>query len=156
MSLSILLLPAAIAYVGIKHARGTPEEREGHFVKVSTRMKDTVLLKQALADIGGEVRTSKYVGKNDLMVDWGDEQGVFTLNDDGIWSVHFTFTKNFVRANQIIEDLDRAYGLRVQEQVVRRLISNSAAAGLNLESVERNDEDEVTIVLEIQRDVLHD
>jgi hypothetical protein len=146
MSISLILIPAAIA--GVAAATGMRGGRHGEatVVRVQTRMRDETLLAAALADTGAVTETSGDV----VMARWSGITARFERGSDGVWSSHVDGA-NRKRAIEIVEAVDQAYGRHVQKAVLARLRERAPAAGLRLESEEVLDDDAVRLVFEVER-----
>lgn len=168
MSVSIILIPAAIAAIASAAAGGAAtagvgvgiagaitsmtrrDGREVDVVQVRTRMKDRGLLAQALGDLGA------------VDVEVGDEvaatvDGVQLLmqQTDGIWGATFTAAKGEPEvttavATKLAERLDAAYAARVQAAVAERIREKATDAGLELVSEAVDDDQTVTMTLNVR------
>ena len=169
MSVTIVLIPAAIAAIATAAAGGTAAAGVGIGVagairslagggadepavlQVRTRMKDRGLLAEALGDLGA------------IDVETGDEvaatvdgiQLVMTQTPDGIWAAQFTPAPGrpavtTQEATKLAERLDGAYAARVQTAVAQRIRDRASDAGLELVSETVGQDDEVTMVLDVR------
>lgn len=169
MSVSIVLIPAAIAAVAsaaagtagavgigagvagvISSMRGAGD-REATTLQVRTRMKDRGLLAEALRDLGA------------VDVEVGDQvaatvdgiQLVMQATPEGVWVAEFTSARGGAdvtteQATRLAERLDAAYAARVQAAVAERIRSRAGDAGLELVSETVDDEQAVTLVLNVR------
>ena len=169
MSVSIILIPAAIAAIAsaaaggagavgigagvagmISSLRGGGAE-ETTTLQVRTRMKDRGLLAEALGDLGA------------VDVEVGDQvaatvdgiQLVMQSTPEGVWAANFTPAKGAPEvtteaATKLAERLDTAYAARVQTAVAERIRSRAGDAGLELVSETVGDDQEVTMVLNVR------
>ncbi len=148
MSVSLILVPVAIAAVSAWHASRTEEDEAGKVVcHVSTRMRDETLLRQALTDTSAAV--TKY--QTSILATWVGVEARFTRDENEIWSTHLTGDIDEPRAISIITAIDQAYGLRVQTEVLSRLRNRAGLAGMTIETEKKNDDQSVTMVLAVQQ-----
>ncbi|WP_230486728.1 hypothetical protein [Nocardioides anomalus] len=113
--------------------------------QVNTRMRDESLLAAALADTQAVVNRSASI----LRADWAGVRADFTRDDAGVWQAHFTGDIDEERAVGIINAIDKAYGLQVQQAVLQRLKQRAPGAGLLLVSERTEADDSTTLVLEV-------
>lgn len=147
MSVSMILVPVAIAAASAWHASRTEEDEAGQLVcNVSTRMRDATLLRQALTDTSAAVTEDG----TSLLATWVGVEARFTRDDNDIWSAHLTGDIDESQAVSIIAAIDQAYGLRVQTEVLNRLRSRAGLAGMTIETEKKNDDQSVTMVLAVQ------
>ena len=150
MSLSLVLIPLSIAVAAASQARQIrPSDVEAvNEIRVESRMRDETLLVASLGDLGATVRRAD---DGALLVE--TPGGGLTMKRDaaGLWNACFagTWTPNGARV--FVEDLDRAYGLRVQQAVIRRLEERAPEAGMRITSQSVDDDRVVTLVMEVER-----
>ncbi|MDJ1114011.1 hypothetical protein [Microbacterium dauci] len=164
MSISLILIPAALAAAaavsatGIAGAvsvgRGDRADGDGGGavpVAVQTRMKDEGLLAAALADLGAST-VSSVGGTLRATVDGVEIE--MARNDDGIWAAHLERVDGHelteAEAASVIERLDAAYATHVQRAVAERIRARADTAGFELVSETRDDEDTLTMVLNVK------
>lgn len=171
MSISLILIPAALAAVAAVTATGTAgmislsgdqtSSTEGRTatedsggarpVAVQTRMKDPDLLGAALADIGA---TQVSVSGDQLTALVDGIELTMARGEDGVWAAHFVRADGLElgasEATALVEKLDAAYALQVQAAVAARIRSRAADAGFELVSEQRDEEDTVTMVLSVK------
>lgn len=152
MSVSLLLIPAALAGLPAVLSAGSDAWQQAagraREVRVQTRMKDVGLLQAAAEDIGGTVRAAD---PHRLQVDWPAVQAVFSRAEDGIWSAHFDGLQlNGDAAADLLQRLDAAYARRVQLTLVQRLKDRAEGAGLRLQSETVEEDETVTLVLDVR------
>ncbi|UWP80927.1 hypothetical protein [Dactylosporangium fulvum] len=128
MSISLLLIPLAVAAVSARAAAVSADSRT--VCRVQTRMRDTSLLAEALRACAAEVSRDG----DDLVADWAGVRTRFGRDAEGIWTAHFTGDVDEARAVEIVRAVDAAYGRQVQQAVLARLQERAPAAGLRLES----------------------
>lgn len=154
MSIEIVLVPIAVAAVSAWKARRVEtHERPGEGqsdqtqVAVSTRMKNPDLLVLALRDLRAEVRTTP----TSIEAAWGTVQARFARDEAGVWTAHFGGQATAETASGVVRDLDRAYGLRVQQAVLNRVRARAPQAGMAVESETVEEDRTVTLVLNVGR-----
>ncbi|MFI7518635.1 hypothetical protein [Micromonospora globbae] len=147
MSVSLILLPLAVAAVAAAHGATAGRDQDGRVVcQVQTRMRDESLLTAALADTAAVVAADR----DAITADWAGVRAVFQRGDDGIWSAHFTGDVDERRAVEIVGAVDAAYGRQVQRAVLERLRAQAPAAGLRLESEEVTEDASVRLVFAVE------
>jgi hypothetical protein len=168
MSVSIILIPAAIAAIASMAAGGagaagvgvgiagairsiTGGANEPTTMQVRTRMKDRGLLSDALKDLGA------------VDVEVGDEVAatidgiklVMQSTPEGIWAANFTSKDRkkevtTAEATKLAERLDAAYAARVQTAVAARIREKASDAGLDLVSETVQDDESLTLTLNVR------
>ena len=148
MSISLVLLPLAVAAVTAAHDRMERRTENGRLVcSVGTRMRDGGLLARAVEDTGASVEASA----ESLVIRWSDVTARFDRDAAGIWTAHFGGDVDEERARELVSLIDAAYGRRVQAAVLQRLRERAPAAGMRLESETVEDDASVTLVLTVQQ-----
>lgn len=148
MSVSILLVPLAIAAAGALSSRladGSPDV----VCHVSTRMKDVQLLERALSDSDAVVT----MHDGALTAQWRGVTAQFRRDSSGIWTAEFSGDVDEPRALDIVRAIDVGYGLQVQQAVLARIAERAPAAGLTLTSSTQHSDNSVTMVLSVDREV---
>lgn len=146
MSISLILLPLAVAAVAKAAAAGGPNQP--NVCTVSTRLRDARLLTAALGDTGAEVSAA---GPDAIDAAWDELVAEFRRGEDGIWQAHFTGTADEQLCVDTVLAIDQCYGHRVQAEVLHKLRDRAPAAGMTLVSETTNADRSVTMVLEVQR-----
>ncbi|KUL24103.1 hypothetical protein [Actinoplanes awajinensis] len=146
MSVSLLLVPLALAGAAAVQARADRRHDGVTVVQVNTRMRDVGLLADALRDTGAVVTTTTDV----LTGSWGEQTLAFRRDADGVWSAHAAGTTT-ERAVELVTAVDTAYGRRVQQAVLERIRDRAPAAGLRLESESVQDDASVRLVFEVEQ-----
>lgn len=148
MSVSLLLVPLAIAGIGAFQAGRAEKDAQGRNVcHVQTRMRDRALLAAALSDT--KAITSQT--EETITAEWHGVRALFRRNEQGIWQVDFTGEVDEKRATDIVGAVDQAYGRQVQQAVLARLRAQAPSAGMTVASETVEDDDSVTLVLDIGR-----
>jgi len=168
MSVSIILIPAAIAALASMAAGGagaagvgvgiagairsiTGGANEPATMQVRTRMKDRGLLSDALKDLGA------------VDVEVGDQVAatidgiklVMESTPEGIWAANFTAKDRkkevtTAEATKLAERLDAAYAARVQTAVAARIREKAGDAGLDLVSETVQEDESITLTLNVR------
>lgn len=147
MSIEVVLIPVALAAVSAWRVSRPDRDEQGRTVcRVATRLRDGGLLQAALADTGARVTTQEHR----IVADWSGVRAAFERGDDGIWSAHLQGEVDERRAVDIVAAVDQAYGRRVQQAVLARLLERAPHAGLHVESRTQGEDDSVTVVLGVQ------
>ncbi|UNK72233.1 hypothetical protein [Microbacterium sp. H1-D42] len=177
MSVSLLLIPAALAVAGIvggigaagvqsqsgaentraakpgKGAPARPATADEHAtpVQVQTRMKNADLLASALHDLGA---TSVGTVDGELTAVVDDLSLRMTRDADGIWTAHVAGADgrdaDVGDATALMTRIDTAYARRVQQEVAARIRTRADDAGFELVSESRQEDDSVTMVLSVR------
>lgn len=150
MSISIVLIPAAIAAATWAASHGEKRESEGRTViGVSTRMRDVGLLAGALADTSALVTPQS---ADSLIARWQNVTAHFHRDParaDAAWQVDFIGEVSEESVPGIVAAVDAAYGRRVQQAVLARLRERAPQAGMTIASETVDDTDTVTVVLDL-------
>lgn len=166
MSVSLLLVPAALAIAGViggAGVAGAMSQREEETapaggggptsVAVQTRMKDASLLGAALHDLGA-VNVHNSDGALTATID--DLELRMTRDAEGIWAAHVAGSDgreaHRAEAEQLIARLDAAYARQVQQAVAARIRDRADDAGFELMSESRESDDSVTMVLSVRQE----
>lgn len=149
MSLEIILIPVAIAL--ITKAKADAEENvpnaSTHQVSVETRMKNQELLVNAMQSVGCSVTATE----NEIAGNFNSVLFTFKRDVNGIWNASFVSGTTFQTATKIIQAIDKAYGLEVQAEVLRKIKERAPQNGMTLESEVVNDDSSVTLVLAVNQ-----
>lgn len=146
MSVSLVLVPLALAAVGAWQARRAEVDEEDRTVQhVQTRMRDEGLLAAALTDTRAAVTRSS----DGLLADWQGVHAEFRRDPQGIWQVDLTGDVDQDKAAGIVVAIDQAYGRQVQQAVLARLRERAPSAGMAVASETVEDDDSVTLVLDL-------
>jgi len=146
MSVSLILVPVAMAAVAAVSAARAGGAQAGTVCAVHTRMRDADLLAAALRDSSATVDTHG----DDLLAAWTGVRARFTRGPDGVWSAHFTGEVDEARAVAIVRAVDAAYGRQVQRAVLDRLRERAPLAGLRVESESVGADESVRLVFTVE------
>jgi hypothetical protein len=78
---------------------------------------------------------------------------LFTFKRDtaGIWNATFVAGTTLQSATQIIQAIDKAYGLEVQSEVLRKIKERAPQNGMALESETVNEDSSISLVLTVNQ-----
>ena len=147
MSIEIILIPMAVAAISAWQANRKMGEDGQAQVEVSTRMKNADLLATSLRDLNANVHTTS----ESITATWPALEARFARNSDGVWTAHFAGDVTTETATGVVHDLDRAYGLRVQQAVLERVRARAPQAGMAIESETVEEDRTVTLVMNVGR-----
>lgn len=149
MSLEIILIPMAIAL--ITKAKASAEENvpnaSAHQVSVETRMKNQELLVRAMQSAGCTVTASQ----NEIAGNFNSILFTFKRDVNGIWNATFVAGTTLEAATQIIQAIDKTYGLEVQAEVLQKIKERAPQNGMTLESEVVNDDSSISLVLVVNQ-----
>lgn len=149
MSLEIILIPMAIAL--ITAAKATANENvpnaSAHQVSVETRMKNVDLLVNAMKNAGCTVTTTP----NEIAGNFNSILFTFKRDQLGIWNATFIAGTTLQAATQIIQAIDKAYGLEVQSEILRKIKERAPQNGMTLESETVNADSSISLVLAVNQ-----
>ncbi|MBW9205346.1 hypothetical protein KV097_05260 [Mumia sp. zg.B17] len=150
MSLEILLIPLAMAAVGAAKAAidDGPRGLGPRELTVRSRLSDGSLVAGALADLDATVSVTS---PDEIRASFDARALSLDRNDEGLWVARFDETWTEEEALGLVTDLDAAYGVCVQREVVRKIRERAPAAGLSI-AEESVDDDAVTLVLDVRSD----
>lgn len=149
MSLEIILVPMAIALITKAHSKATENTPNAstHQVVVETRMKNATLLANAMENIG----CSTTITPTEIAASLNSIYFTFSQNTDGIWKANFIEGTSVIAAEQIIGQIDKAYGIEVQAEVLKKIKDRAPQNGMTLESETINQDASVTVVLAVNQ-----
>ncbi|MFC5931085.1 hypothetical protein D6T64_13790 [Cryobacterium melibiosiphilum] len=161
MSVTLILLPlafaAAAAAGGVGALGAAVTARTGHGtngadaapeIRVRTRMKDSTLLADALANLGA---TAINVARSRVTAEVGGRLLTMTLTEDAVWEAHLEGTGVTVAgATELLQQLDTQYAALVQQAVAAKIRERAGGAGFELVSETRESDNTVTMVLAVR------
>ena len=149
MSLEIILIPMAIALITKAHSKANENTpiASSHQVNVETRMKNLELLQNAMRNIG----CTTTMQENEIAASLNSIYFTFKKNSEGIWTAGFVAGTSVDVAEQIISQIDKAYGIEVQAEVLRKIKERAPQSGMTLESETINEDASVTLVLAVNQ-----
>ncbi len=139
----------AIALITKAHSKAnenTPNA-SSHQVNVETRMKNLELLQNAMRNIG----CTTTMQENEIAASLNSIYFTFKKNSEGIWTAGFVAGTSVDVAEQIISQIDKAYGIEVQAEVLRKIKERAPQSGMTLESETINEDASVTLVLAVNQ-----
>lgn len=146
MSITLVLIPIALAVAAHRAARQQAEEAGHHLVSMKTRMRDRELLARALADLGCETSASAY----GLVAVHAGGPITFTEDEAGVLQAHFEGDVDVAAAEHFLLELDDEYARLVQEQVYQRLVERAKENGMEIESERVDDDNAIVVTLLVQ------
>ena len=141
MSLEIILVPLAIAAYGSWKARSMEKD---NVLMVETRLKDSALLAMAIQAMGG---TSVEVDGGVVQAVVGNRKVSFRSDSSGVLTAHVD-TKNQDEATSLLLEVDKQYGIQVQDAVVERVKHRAGGLGMNFVSQVTSEDGSINIILE--------
>jgi hypothetical protein len=149
MSLEIILIPLAIALITKAQSKAKEDNPNtaSHQVAVETRMKNLELLQNAMRNIGC-ITTMQ---ENEIAASLNSLNFTFKKNSQGIWAATFVAGTTLEAAEQVIGQIDKAYGIEVQAEVLRKIKERAPQSGMTLESETINEDSSVTLVLAVNQ-----
>jgi predicted regulator of Ras-like GTPase activity (Roadblock/LC7/MglB family) len=150
MSLEIILIPMAIALITAANtkAKSNLGADSPNQVAVETRMKNQALLEKAMSKIS----CSPISDENVITGNYNSVFFTFKRNVEGIWAASFVAGTSLEVATEIISKIDKAYGLEVQAEVLRKIKERAPQAAMSLESETLNEDSSVTLLLVVNTD----
>lgn len=149
MSVTFLLIPVAISAlggVGVLAALAESIQGGSRVYALSTRMRDPLLLRQALENYGFSdvsVRDASF----DAALD--GRRIVFQPAADGTYQVAFVGEIPRPHAERFVQDVDREYLKVVQQKVYDDLMARASARGLVLESEHFEEDNSVVLTFAV-------
>lgn len=145
MSVEVLLIPAALGVAAWRARKDNAGDSKA--IEVTTRLKDDALLREALAALGASVEGNDEV----TIARWPEYSISFAPGADGI---QHAYCREHGREDEVlsrIAELDGTYARLVQRDVVDRIRERAGQMGLRLDSIDVNDDDSVSLALEVLR-----
>lgn len=138
MSVEIVLIPVAIALTK-EIAEGISrrlENKDNEILILETRMKDELLLKQALEDWNCSFRSIDHFKEITFPLQ-GNDEVIFMLNSTGRYSLVLPQTADQTAYEEWLSNVEDSYTHLLQQQVYQKLIERAPENGLILEQEER-------------------
>ncbi|MCM3040891.1 DUF1257 domain-containing protein [Paenibacillus motobuensis] len=137
MSVEIVLIPVAIALTKeIAEGISRRLENKDNILILETRMKDELLLKQALEDWNCSFRSIDH-SKEIAFPLQGNDEVIFMLNSTGRYSLVLPQTADQTAYEEWLSNVEDSYTHLLQQQVYQNLIERAPENGLILEQEER-------------------
>ena len=151
MSVIIVLLP--VVYLGplvIAAAAAAVKAAElrsanAGFLNVETRMKNRDLVASSLQDIGYVVQ----MDGESLVAQREEETLSMFKNEEDLWVSQFSSGVPEERAVATLQELDRAYGKRVQAALVDKIQRRVSDSNMTVVSQQTNIDESVTMTLQV-------
>ncbi len=145
MSVSLALIPIAIAVAGAISARKEEQQDPPSSFRLETRMKDEDLLKAALENYGCKhVVTGETIDST-----LGDTRILFERNGQGSFDALFVGQVSDQHANAFLTELDQEYTHLVQQQTYQNLLLRAKERGLVMESEQVQEDNSVVITFRV-------
>ena len=112
MSVEIILIPLAIAAFSAWKAKTPLTKPDGKSLPSAPGCETNASSNSALVDTGAQVERQGDV----ITARWADNQGRFTKDPTGIWSVHFVGDTTLDEASDVVAHVDAAYGRQVSKK----------------------------------------
>lgn len=145
MSVTLVLIPVAIAVAGAINTRKERLQELPDSFSLETRMKDEELLEAALSNYGcksvvtGETIDSTLNGARIL----------FERNEQDIFEAVFVGGISTDHARTFVAELDEEYAQLVQQQVYENLLSRARQRGLVMESEEVQEDNSIVVTFKV-------
>jgi hypothetical protein len=151
MSVIIVLLP--IVYLGplvVAAAAAAVKASElrsanSGFLNVETRMKNRDMVSASLQDMGYLVQEDG----DSLVAQRGDESLVLFKNEEDLWVSQFSSGVSEEQAVDRLQELDKAYGKRVQAALLEKIQSRVSDSNMKVVSQQTNQDESVTMTLQV-------
>jgi hypothetical protein len=151
MSVIIVLLP--VVYLGplvvaaAAAALKAAELRSANsgFLNVETRMKNRDLVTASLQDMGYLVHTDG----DSLVAQREEESLVLFKNEEDLWVSQFSSGVSEEQAVDRLQELDKAYGKRVQAALVEKIQRRVSDSNMKVVSQQTNQDESVTMTLQV-------
>ena|SRR5690625_586435 len=146
MSLSITLVPIAIAASSVVSYALQEKIEEGTYYKIDTKIKDETILKEALENYGCKVSLD---GEN-LESTLGDVEIMFQKQENSTISALVHEDVELGDADQFVQNIYGEYTRVIQHQTYEKLVERAQNEGLFLESENRNEEDTIVLTFQVK------
>lgn len=144
MSIEIVLVPLAFALTK-EIAKGVSqwsENKDMDFIVLETRMKDEVLLQQALEEWSCSFR--KVEALEEFQLNY-DHEVTFLLNEEGCYSLVLPGTADRESFTEWVEKVEASYTHYLQQSVYQNLIEQAREQGLILEKEELLEDNSIQV-----------
>ena len=148
MSLSVVLIPLAIAAVGAMSTQTDLPSSDS--IGFKTKIKNSSILQEALFNYGYEPLKTE----NGFKVNVEHGEIIFELDKDEKYVAIFSGNFSQEEAEDIISELYEEYTTLVQQHVYQKLLENIKERNLNLESEEITENNSILLTLEVQEQKL--
>lgn len=145
MSIEVLLIPVALGVAAWQARKDSTADAK--VLQISTRLKDPRLLGESLTALGARVEQADEI----TTACWPEVTVSFTPGEDGILHAYCKDPGKEDLVLERISELDRTYARLVQRNLVDRVRAQADSMGMRLESQVVNDDDSVSLSLEVLR-----
>lgn len=149
MSISLILVPIAIAAVAAAGDRAGKAGDPPASFRLGTRMKSERFLRAALEDYG--CRSVTTGGRVDSTVEGA--RIMFERDRAGAFDAVFVGDISGEHARAFLSELDQGYAQLLQQQVYENLLARARERGLVLESEEVQEDNSVLLSFQVEEDV---
>lgn len=146
MSLSIFLVPIAIAVSSGVAIKIEESLSDGAYYQVNTNMKDETIIQQALENRGSKVTFDEHQIESKI----GDIDIMFQRQEDETISSIFHQNVRMKDAEEFIENTYTEYTRIIQEQTYEKLMQRAENEGLILQSETRNEENTIVLTFDVK------
>lgn|SRR5690606_23906921 len=146
MSLSLTLIPIAIAATSVVSYALQDKIEEGIYYKIDTNIKDEKILTEALRNRGCSVALDKRQIESTL----GNVEIVFQRQEDDTISAVFHQDIPVEDAEEFVKNTHEEYTRIVQQKTYHKLVERAKNEGLILESEDRNEEDTIVLTFQVE------
>ena|SRR5690625_2696146 len=146
MSLSITLVPLAIAASSAVAYALQGKIEEGTYYKIDTKIKDEVILQQALENYGCQVAMDEHTLESTL----GNVQVAFQRQENETISALFHKEIEPTDAQEFIGNIYDEYTRVIQQKTYEKLLERAQNEGLVLETENRNEEDTIVLTFQVK------
>ncbi|MFA8439486.1 hypothetical protein [Pueribacillus sp. YX66] len=146
MSLSLTLIPVAIAVSSTISYAINGKLEEGAYFEIDTHMKDEHILKEALANYGCTVSFKEANLESTL----GNIQILFQKYENDTLRAIFDKSIRSEDAEEFIKNIYSEYTRIVQQKTYEKLLQRAKEEGLTLESEQINEEDTIVLTFQVK------
>lgn len=145
MSVTLVLIPVAIAVAGAISTRKERSQELSNSFSLETRMKDEELLKAALENYG----CKSVVMEETIDSTLDGTRILFERNEQDVFEVVFVGDISTDHARTFVAELDEEYTQLVQQQVYENLLSRARQRGLVMESEEVQEDNSIVVTFRV-------
>jgi len=145
MSITLILIPVAIAVAGAISTRKERSEGLPNSFSLETRMKDEELLEAALRNYGCKSVTTGGTIDSTL----NGTRILFERNEQGVFEAIFVGDISADHARTFVAELDEEYAQLVHQQVYENLLSRARQRGLVMESEEVQEDNSIVLTFRV-------
>jgi|SRR5690625_2845991 len=146
MSLSIFLVPIAIAVSSGVAITIEDKLSEGEYYQVTTKMKDETIVQQALENRGSKVTYDEYQIESRI----GNIDVMFQRQENDTISAIFHKDVLVEDAEEFVENTYNEYTRIIQQQTYEKLMQRAENEGLLLQSETRNEENTIVLTFDVK------